>query len=98
MKLLKKHKEILQMVVKGKGEFKTPTVPKDHSETILDDLVKLYLQDLIVFNREYDVPIIGPHNEHTVRYKWYVVTINKKKTLNDLKKIIKGGKVEEAKK
>ena len=98
MKLLKKHKEILQMVVKGKGEFKTPTVPKDHSETILEDLVNLYLQDLIVFNREYDVPYIGPTNEHTVRYKWYVVTINKKKTLNDLKKIIKAGEVEEAKK
>ena len=94
MKLLKKHKEILQEVVKGKGQFKTPTVPKDHSETILDDLVKLYLQDLIVFNREYDIPYIGPTNEHKVRYKWYVVTINKKRTLNDLKKIIKAGKVE----
>ena len=93
MKLLKKHKEILQMVVKGKGEFKTPTVPKDHSETILDDLVKLYLQDLIVFNREYDLPIIGPHNQHKVRYKWYVVTINKKKTLKDLKQVIKDGKI-----
>jgi len=93
MKLLKKHKEILQEVVKGKGQFKTPTVPKDHSETILDDLVKLYLQDLIVFNREYDVPYIGPTNEHKVRYKWYVVTINKKKTLKDLKKVIKDGKI-----
>ena len=93
MKLLKKHKEILQMVVKGKGEFKTPTVPKEHSEPILDDLVKLYLQDLIVFNREYDIPIIGPSNEHRVRYKWYVVTINKKKTLKDLKQIIKDGKI-----
>jgi len=93
MKLLKKHKEILQMVVKGKGEFKTPTVPKDHSETILDDLVNLYLQDLIVFNREYDIPHIGPSNEHRVRYKWYVVTMNKKKTLKDLKQIIKDGKI-----
>src|SRR5210317_109089 len=98
MKLLKKHKEILQEVVKGKGQFKTPTVPKDHPETILDDLVKLYLQDLIVFNREYDVPYVGPSNEHKVRYKWYVVTINRKKTLNDIKKIIKAGEVEEAKK
>jgi hypothetical protein len=98
MKLLKKHKEILQEVVKGKGEFKTPTIPKEHSEPILDDLVKLYLQDLIVFNREYDVPYIGPHNEHKVRRKWYVVNINKKRTLNDLKKIIKAGKVEDTKK
>ena len=93
MKLLKKHKEILQMVVKGKGEFKTPTVPKDHSEAILDDLVKLYLQDLIVFNREYDVPSFGPSNEHKVRYKWYVVTMNKKKTIKDLKRVIKDGKI-----
>jgi len=98
MKLLKKHKDILQMVVKGKGEFKTPTVPKEHSEPILDDLVKLYLQDLIVFNREYDVPSFGPSSEHKVRYKWYIVTINKKRTLNDLKKIIKVGKVEDTKK
>ena len=94
MKLLKKQKEILQEVVKGKGYWRTPTVPKTHSEKILDDLVKLYLQDLIVFNREYDIPYIGPHNEHKVRRKWYVVTINKKRTLNDLKKIIKAGKVE----
>ena len=93
MKLLKKHKEILQEVVKGKGEFKTPTIPKEHSEPILDDLVKVYLQDLIVFNREYDIPYIGPHNEHKVRYKWYVVTINKKKTLKDLKKVIKDDKI-----
>ena len=93
MKLLKKHKEILQEVVKGKGYWRTPTVPKTHSEKILDDLVKLYLQELIVFNREYDVPSFGPSSEHKVRYKWYVVTINKKKTLKDLKKVIKDGKI-----
>ena len=93
MKLLKKHKDILQEVVKGKGYWKTATVPKSHSEKILDDLVKLYLQELIVFNREYDVPSFGPSSEHKVRYKWYVVTINKKKTLKDLKQVIKDGKI-----
>ena len=93
MKLLKKQKEILQEVVKGKGYWRTATVPKNHSDGILDDLVKLYLQDLIVFNREYDVPSFGPSSEHKVRYKWYVVTINKKKTLKDLKKVIKDGKI-----
>jgi len=93
MKLLKKQKEILQEVVKGKGYWRTPTVPKNHSEVILDDLVKLYLQDLVVFNREYDVPSFGPSSEHKVRYKWYVVTMNKKKTLKDLKKVIKDGKI-----
>lgn len=93
MKLLKKQKEILQEVIKGKGYWRTPTVPKSHSEVILDDLVKLYLQDLIIFNREYDVPSFGPSSEHKVRYKWYVVTMNKKKTLKDLKKVIKDGKI-----
>ena len=93
MKLLKKQKEILQEVVKGKGYWRTPTVPKNHSEVILDDLVKLYLQDLVVFNREYDVPSFGPSSEHKVRYKCYTVTINKKKTLKDLKKVIKDGKI-----
>jgi len=93
MKLLKKHKEILQEVVKGKGYWRTATVPKNHSDGILDDLVKLYLQDLIVFNREYDVPSFGPSSEHKVRYKWYVVSMNKKKTLKDLKKVIKDGKI-----
>ena len=93
MKLLKKQKEILQEVIKGKGYWRTPTVPKNHSEIILDDLVKLYLQDLVVFNREYDVPSFGPSSEHKVRYKWYVVTMNKKKTLKDLKKVIKDGKI-----
>lgn len=93
MKLLKKHKDILQEVIKGKGYWKTATVPKNHSEEILDDLVKLYLQELIVFNREYDVPSFGPSSEHKVRYKWYAVTMNKKKTLKDLKKVIKDGKI-----
>lgn len=92
-KLLKKQKEILQEVVKGKGYYKTATVPKNHSEKILDDLVNLYLKDLIVFNREYDVPSFGPSSEHKVRYKWYVVTINKKKTIKDLRKVIKDGKI-----
>ena len=93
MKLLKKHKDILQEVVKGKGYWKTATVPKNHSEKILDDLVELYLQNLIVFNREYDVPSFGPSSEHKVRYKWYIVTMNKKKTIKDLKKVIKDGKI-----
>ena len=81
-------------MIKGKGYYKTPTVPKNHKEKgILDDLVNLYLKDLIVFNREYDVPSFGPSSEHKVRYKWYAVTINKKKTIKDLRKVIKDGKI-----
>tara|TARA_B100000085_G_scaffold180622_1_gene164827 strand:+ start:4970 stop:5251 length:282 start_codon:yes stop_codon:yes gene_type:complete len=93
MKLLKKQKELLALLVKGKGQFKTPTVPKDHRETVLDDLVKLYLAGFLTFQREYNVPFIGPSNEHKVNRKWYVVTIDKNKTIKDLKKVIKDGKI-----
>ena len=94
MKLLKRQRDILASVVKGKGYYKTTTTPKEQSEKgIIDDLVNLYLKDLIVFNREYDVPSFGPSSEHKVRYKWYSVTINKKKTISDLKKVLKEGKI-----
>ena len=39
MKLLKKHKEILNELIKGQGYFKTPTVPKNPKDNILDALV-----------------------------------------------------------
>ena len=95
MKLDKKSKDILQMLVKGKGFFKTPTVPKDHSDkkSILETLVQLYLKGLLTFQRQYDVPLIGPANEHRVRFKWYDVMIDKKKSIKDLKKVIKDGKI-----
>ena len=94
-KLDKKSKEILQMLVKGKGMFKTPTVPKDHTDktSVLDILVPLYLKGLLTFQRQYDIPLIGPSNEHKVRFKWYDVLIDKKKTIKDLKKVIKDGKI-----
>ena len=94
-KLDKKSKEILQMLVKGKGYFKTPTVPKDHVEkkSTLDLLVPLYLKGLLTFQRQYDIPLIGPSNEHKVRYKWYDVMIDKNKTIKDLRKVIKDGKI-----
>ena len=95
MKLLKKHKDIIQMLIKGKGYFKTPTVPKEHTDksSVLDLLVPLYLKGLLTFQRQYDVPLIGPSNEHKVRYKWYDVMIDKKKTIKDLKKVVKDGKI-----
>ena len=94
-KLDKKSKEILQMLVKGKGYFKTPTVPKDHTDktSVLDILVPLYLKGLLTFQRQYDVPLIGPANEHMVRFKWYDVMIDKKKSIKDLKRVIKDGKI-----
>ena len=93
MKLNAKQKEILKLLVKGKGQFKTPTVPKDHYEKNLDDIVKLYLKGLLTFQREYDIPLIGPSNQHMVRFKWYVVDIDKSKTLKDIRKVVKDGKL-----
>tara|TARA_B100000900_G_C20356155_1_gene624358 strand:+ start:28 stop:315 length:288 start_codon:yes stop_codon:yes gene_type:complete len=93
MKLNAKHKDILKELIKGKGFFKTPTIPKDHTDksTILDSLVSLYLKGLLTFQRQYDVPLIGPSNEHMVRYKWYDVMIDKKKSIKDIRKVLKDG-------
>ena len=91
MKLNAKQKELLKLLVKGKGQFKTPTIPKEHSEKNLDDIVSLYLKGLLSFQREYDIPLIGPSNQHMVRFKWYVITMDKKKTLKDIRKVLKEG-------
>ena len=48
---------------------------------------------MLTFQRQYDIPLIGPSNEHLVRYKWYDVMIDKKKSIKDLKKVIKDGKI-----
>ena len=93
MKLNAKQKEILSLLVKNKGQFKTPTIPKDHSEKNLDNIVSLYLKGLLTFERKYDIEYVGPSNEHMVRFKWYVLTIDKKKTIKDIKNVIKEGKV-----
>ena len=60
MKLNAKQKEILNLLVKNKGQFKTPTIPKDHSEKNLDNIVSLYLKGLLTFQRKYDIDIVGP--------------------------------------
>ena len=91
MKLNAKQKELLKLLVKGKGQFKTPTIPKDHNEKNLDNIVSLYLKGLLTFQREYDVDWVGTSKEHKVRFKWYVITMDKKKTLKDIKSVIKEG-------
>ena len=93
MKLNAKQKELLKLLVKGKGQFKTPTIPKEHSEKNLNDIVSLYLKGLLTFQREYDIDWVGPSNEHMVRFKWYVVDIDKSKTLKDIRKVVKDGKL-----
>ena len=94
MKLLKRHKDILNRLIKGKGQFITDRIKKEQTDgNTLSDIVKLYLQGLLTFQREYDIPWVGPSNEHKVRYKWYVITIDKKKTIKDLKQVIKNGQI-----
>ena len=93
MKLNAKQKEILSLLVKNKGQFKTPTIPKDHSEKNLDNIVSLYLKGLLTFERKYDIEYVGPSNEHMVRFKWYVLNIDKTKTIKDIKNVIKVGQV-----
>ena len=93
MKLNAKQKELLKLLVKGKGQFKTPTIPKDHSEKNLDNIVKLYLKGLLTFRMKNEIDLVGPSNEHMVRFKWYVVDIDKSKTLKDIRKVVKDGKL-----
>ena len=93
MKLSAKQKEILSLLVKGKGQFKTPTIPKLQSEKNLDDIVSLYLKGLLTFERKHEIDYVGPSNEHMVRFKWYVLDIDKKKTIKDIRNVIKEGKV-----
>ena len=93
MKLSAKQKELLKLLVKGKGQFKTPTIPKIQSEKNLDDIVSLYLKGLLTFERKHEIDYVGPSNEHMVRFKWYVLNIDKKKTIKDIKNVIKEGAV-----
>ena len=93
MKLTIKQKELLKLLVKGKGQFKTPIMPKENSEKSLDNIVKLYIKGLLSFERKYDIEYVGPSNEHMVRFKWYIITMDKKKTIKDIKSVIKAGQV-----
>ena len=60
---------------------------------LLDDIVKLYLKGLLSFERKFDIDIVGPSNEHMIRYKWYVINMDKSKTIKDIKKVVKDGKL-----
>ena len=91
MKLNAKQKQILEELIKTKGSFKTATIKKNDTEKGFDDIVKLYLKGLLTFQREYDIDWVGPSNEHMIRFKWYVITMDKKKTLKDIKSVIKEG-------
>ena len=91
MQLNKIQKEILKGVIKGKGYYKTPKVPKDTNDKMLNHMLPLYMNNLIVFQREYNIPFIGPINEHKVTHKHYVITMNRNVELKQLKKVLKDG-------
>ena len=93
MKLNAKQKQILEELIKTKGSFKTATIKKNDTEKGFDDIVKLYLKGLLNFQRKYDIDLVGPSNEHMVRFKWYLITLDKSKTLKNIKKIVKDGKL-----
>ena len=93
MKLNAKQKEILKLLVKGKGQFQTPVIPKTSTEKNFNDIVQLYLKGLLSFRMKHEINLVGPSNEHMVRFKWYVIDIDKSKTLKDIKSVIKAGKV-----
>jgi len=94
MKLNAKQKELLKLIIKGKGQAKTKMIPKGKYENNLENIVKLYLKGLLIFQKKYDIDIVGPVNEDRVKYQWYILMIDKKKTIEDLKTIVKEGKID----
>ena len=93
MKLNKKQKELLKLLIKGKGQFQTPVIPKTSTEKNFNDIVQLYLKGLLSFRMKHEIDLVGPSNEHMVRFKCYVVDIDKSKTLKDIRKVVKDGKL-----
>ena len=93
MKLNKTQKELLKLLVKGKGQFQTPVIPKTSTEKNFNDIVQLYLKGLLTFRMKNEIDLVGPSNEHMVRFKWYIIDIDKSKTLKDIRKVVKDGKL-----
>ena len=93
MKLNKTQKELLKLLVKGKGEFRTPVIPKTSTEKNFNDIVQLYLKGLLTFRMKHEIDLVGPSNEHMVRFKWYIVTMDKSQSLKDIRKVVKDGKI-----
>ena len=93
MKLNKTLKELLKLLIKGKRQFQTPVIPKTSTEKNFNDIVQLYLKGLLSFRMKHEIDLVGPSNEHMVRFKWYVVDIDKSRTLKDIRKVVKDGKL-----
>lgn len=93
MKLNAKQKDLLKLLVKGKGQFQTPVIPKTSTEKNFNDIVQLYLKGLLTFRMKHEIDLVGPSNEHMVRFKWYIVTMDKSQSLKDIRKVVKDGKL-----
>ena len=93
MKLNAKQKDLLKLLVKGKGQFQTPVIPKTSTEKNFDNIVQLYLKGLLTFRMKNEIDLVGPSNEHMVRFKWYIVTMDKSQSLKDIRKVVKDGKL-----
>ena len=93
MKLNAKQKDLLKLLVKGKGQFQTPVIPKTSTEKNFNDIVQLYLKGLLTFRMKHEIDLVGPSNEHMVRFKWYIVTMDKSQYLKDIIKVVKDGKL-----
>jgi hypothetical protein len=94
MKLNSKQKELIKLIIKGKGQAKTQMIPKGKYEKNLENIVTLYLKGVLIFQKKYDIDLVGPANEDKVKYQWYILMMDKKKTLNDLKIMVKEGKID----
>ena len=82
MKLLKKHKDILQELIKKELILKhLQHLIHILIRKILDILTAVILENLLTFQRQYDVPLIVPSNEHKIRFNNYDVMIDKKRTV-----------------
>ena len=55
--------------------------------------MQLYLQGLLTFQMKHEIDLVGPSNEHMVRFKWYLITLDKSKTLKDIRSVIKAGQI-----
>ena len=95
IKLIKTEKNIVENVLKGKGVYRSPWIKlsdklNDSRTQFLESMIKLYLAGLIRYDIEHDIEISGPHKEP--RYKRYVLKLDKKTSLKELKTILKEGK------
>ena len=90
MKLLKKHIDILKLLVKGKGVYTTKLITRDKTIKEMETVIDLYMKDILSFERVSELEYSGPKREP--HYKG--LRIQSKLDVKKLKYIIKSGKYE----